>query len=69
MTKYIQYKDTSYIILSDGTVARKLKPTKIHNQKYYNFIIGKKQERVNSDDVLEIYNIANGIHKQDEQKN
>lgn len=68
MNNYIQYKDTAYIILSDGSVARKLKPTQIHNQKYYNFIINKKQERINAENVMEIYNTAKGIPNTNAQK-
>ena len=51
----IQYKDTQYVILADGRVARLLKPTKIHRQQYYNFIINGKQERVNANAVKEMY--------------
>ena len=68
MNNYIQYKETSYIILPDGTVARKLKPTKIHNQFYYNFIIGGKQERMNASDVKELYDVSSKtITEQTEQ--
>jgi hypothetical protein len=49
-----QYKDTNYIILADGRAARLLKPTKIHHQQYYNFIIEGKQERVNTRNVKEL---------------
>jgi hypothetical protein len=57
MNKYIQYKDTNYIILSDGRVARLLKPTKAksNKQEYINFIIGGKQERVNVNSLKELY--------------
>jgi len=59
MNKYIQYKDSNYLILSGGRVARLLKPTKIHNQQYINFIIGGKQERVNVKAIEELYNSSN----------
>jgi hypothetical protein len=49
-----QYKDTNYIILADGRAARLLKPTKIHHQQYYNFIVGGKQERVNTRDAKKL---------------
>lgn len=57
MSQYIQYKDTNYIILSDGRVARLLKPTKSksNKQEYINFIIGGKQERVNAATLRELY--------------
>jgi hypothetical protein len=50
-----QYNDTQYIILSDGRVARLLKPTKIHQQTYINFIINKKMKRVNTQDLLKMF--------------
>ena len=58
-----QYNDTQYIILSDGRVARLLKPTKIHQQTYINFIINKKMKRVNTQDLLKIFAEAdkNGV--------
>lgn len=57
MSQYIQYKDTNYIILSDGRVARLLKPTKSksNKQEYINFIIGGKQQRVNASTLRELY--------------
>jgi hypothetical protein len=57
MSQYIQYKDTNYIILSDGRVARLLKPTKAksNKQEYVNFIINGKQERVNTNTLKELY--------------
>jgi len=58
-----QYKDTQYIILSDGRVARLLKPTKIHQQTYINFIIDKKMERVNTQELAKMFAEAdkNGV--------
>ena len=58
-----QYNDTQYIILSDGRVARLLKPTKIHQQTYINFIIDKKMKRVNTQDLLKMFAEAdkNGV--------
>lgn len=58
-----QYNDTQYIILSDGRVARLLKPTKIHQQTYINFIINKKMKRVNTQDLLKMFADAdkNGV--------
>jgi hypothetical protein len=65
MSKYIQYKDTNYIILSDGRVARLLKPTKSKSakQEYINFIINGKQERVNVSTLKEMFE-ANAGEKQ-----
>lgn len=58
-----QYENTQYIILSDGRVARLLKPTKIHQQTYINFIIDKKMKRVNTQDLLKMFAEAkdNGV--------
>lgn len=46
MSNYIQYKNSNYVILSDGRAARLLKPTVIHKQEYFNFVIDGKQQRV-----------------------
>ncbi len=56
---YINYPDSQYIILQDGSVARILKPTKIHNQTYINLIMNKKMKRVNVKDLVELYNKLN----------
>lgn len=45
MSNYIKYK-SNYVILDDGRPARLLKPTLIHKQEYFNFIIDGKQRRV-----------------------
>lgn len=52
---YIKHKDTSYIFLSDGSVARLLKPCKIHRQVYFNLIINGKMKRWNREDVLALF--------------
>lgn len=49
------YPNTNYIVLSDGRVARLLKPTKIHNQTYINLIINKKMKRVNSVELQKMF--------------
>lgn len=46
MNKYIRYNNTNYVVLEDGRPARLLKPTLIHKQEYYNFVIDGKQKRV-----------------------
>lgn len=58
-----QYNNTQYIILSDGRVARLLKPTKIHQQTYINFIIDKKMKRVNTQELAKMFADAdkNGV--------
>ena len=58
-----QYQDSQYIILSDGRVARLLKPTKIHQQTYINFIIDKKMKRVNTQELSKMFAEAdkNGV--------
>jgi hypothetical protein len=40
---------TSYIVLSDGTVARRLKPKKNGSKKYYNLMIKGRLKAYNSD--------------------
>jgi hypothetical protein len=58
-----QYQNSNYIILSDGRVARLLKPTKIHQQTYINFIIDKKMKRVNTQELSKMFSEAdkNGV--------
>lgn len=56
-----QYKNSQYIILSDGRVARLLKPTKIHQQTYINFIIDKKMKRVNTQELAKMFQEADGV--------
>lgn len=50
-----QFANSQYIILSDGRVARLLKPTKIHQQTYINFIIDKKMKRVNTQELAKMF--------------
>lgn len=50
-----QYPDSHYIVLSDGRVARLLKPMNIHKQTYINLIINKKMKRVNKQDLLKMF--------------
>jgi len=57
---YIKVPNTSYILLSDGTVARLLKPTAIHKQIYFNLIINGKMKRMNKQDVLKAFTPSNG---------
>jgi hypothetical protein len=52
---YKTYSDSSYIVLPDGTMARILKPIKIHNQTYFNPIINGKMKRVNRLDLLKLF--------------
>ena len=52
---YKVYKDTNYIVLLDGTMARILKPIKIHNQTYFNPIINGKMKRINRLDLLKLF--------------
>jgi len=55
------YPNTNYIVLSDGRVARILKPTKIHNQTYINLIINKKMKRVNTVELQKMFPSADGV--------
>lgn len=58
--KYIKFQNTSYIFLSDGSVARLLKPTFIHKQVYFNLILDGKMKRMNRLDVLKAFSPSNG---------
>jgi hypothetical protein len=57
--RYYKYDDSQYIVLDDGTVARTLKETKIHNQTYYNLIIDGKMKRVNKEKLMEPFSEVN----------
>jgi hypothetical protein len=61
---YKTYNDSNYIILSDGTIARILKPLKIHNQIYYNPIINGKMKRINKLDIIKLFDAT-----EEKQKN
>ena len=52
---YKTYRNSSYIILSDGTMARVLKPIFIHQQVYFNPIIEGKMKRVNKMDLMKVF--------------
>jgi hypothetical protein len=56
-----QFANSQYIILSDGRAARLLKPTKIHNQTYINFIIDKKMKRVNTVELQKMFPSNDGV--------
>lgn len=58
--KYIQYNNTAYIFLSDGSVARLLKPTFIHKQVYFNLILDGKMKRMNRLDIIKAFSPSNG---------
>jgi hypothetical protein len=55
------YNNSQYIVLSDGRVARLLKPTKIHNQTYINLIIDKKMKRVNTTTLMQVLFPENAV--------
>jgi len=55
------YNNSQYIVLSDGRVARLLKPTKIHNQTYINLIINKKMKRVNAATLMQVLFPEDGV--------
>lgn len=61
---YKTYKDTNYIVLSDGTMARLIKPIVIHNQKYYNPIINKKMKRINTFEIMKWLEDEKEVSKQ-----
>jgi hypothetical protein len=45
--------DTEYVVLSDGTVARRLKPTVVNDHPYYNVNIDGKLRRLSGRRLLE----------------
>jgi hypothetical protein len=45
--------DTGYIVLSDGSVARLLKPVVINNKSSYNMVIDGTLRRITSRKLLE----------------
>lgn len=51
-----KYLETNYIVLEDGSLAKRLKPTFIHKQVYFNPIINGKMKRVNKTDTKDYYN-------------
>lgn len=51
---YTQIGSTSYILLSDGSFARKLKPVIVNGISYYNLSKGKgKAKRITADRVAD----------------
>jgi hypothetical protein len=51
---YTQVGSTSYILLSDGSFARKLKPVVVNGVSYYNLSKGKgKAKRITADRVAD----------------
>ena len=62
MSNYIQYK-SNYVILDDGKPARLLKPTHIHKQEYFNFIIDGKQKRVSLGTLRKLVSDTIGAEK------
>lgn len=51
---YIQLGSTSYILLPDGSFARKLKPVIVNGVSYYNLSKGKgKLKRISADKVAD----------------
>jgi len=50
--------DTDYIVLSNGTVARLLKPTVINDHPYYNICVNRRLTRMSGRRLLEAAKIA-----------
>lgn len=46
-------KDTEYVILSDGTVARRNKPVVVNGLKYWNFKIDGRLVRIAGSKLME----------------
>lgn len=56
-----QFPNSNYIVLSDGRVARLLKPTFIHRQTYFNLVLPPegKTKRFNKQDLARWYSGEN----------
>ena len=51
---YIKVAGTNYVILSDGKIARLLKPFKHNESIYYNLIINGEYKRIAADKVKDL---------------
>lgn len=50
--------DTEYVVLSDGTVARLLKPYVVNEKSYYNLVLDGVLRRVSGRKLLEASKVA-----------
>lgn len=50
--------DTEYVVLSDGTVARLLKPYVVNEKPYYNLVLDGVLRRVSGRKLLEASKVA-----------
>lgn len=60
MLTYKRFGATNYIVLSDGTVARLLKPSDRKGNKYINFTVRNKMLSVKLDTLVKKFNDAEG---------
>ena len=45
-------RNTDYVLLADGTVARRLKPVVVRNNHYYNMVIDGRLRRFTAKKIL-----------------
>lgn len=60
MLTYKRFGATNYIVLSDGTVARLLKPSDRKGSKYINFTVRNKMLSIKLDNLVKKFNEAQG---------
>lgn len=60
MQTYKRYGATNYIVLSDGTVARLLKPCDRKGSKYINFTVKNKMLSVKVDTLISKFESSEG---------
>lgn len=58
MLTYKRFGSTNYIVLSDGTVARLLKPSDRKGSKYINFTVRNKMLSMKLDTLVRKFNEA-----------
>lgn len=60
MQTYKRYGATNYIVLSDGTVARLLKPCDRKGSKYINLTVRNKMLSIKVDNLIKKFDEADG---------
>ena len=60
MQTYKRYGATNYIVLSDGTVARLLKPCDRKGSKYINLTVRNKMLSIKVDNLIKKFDEAEG---------
>ena len=60
MLTYKRFGATNYIVLSDGTVTRLLKPSDRKGSKYINFTVKNKMLSIKLDNLVKKFEAAEG---------